>query len=297
MIETRLLIAAATGALIGILVVVALSWTLRISTGHRRGEHEADEPRQGLRLSPLARIVIVLAITAVYVGIAYRRAPQPAATAPAATEQAALAPSDSTLQPGPVSLDVGGVTLAFTAPPGYCLYPTALMQSVIGHQATVNPDNVVHTVFGNCDELRNAYASQSRIRDFGMLMTPKAQLNQPIDKPALDRIVASSVDATSVKETLDQRLKQAQSQLTLQSFSSLGMLDRDASAAYFAYLFKSNKGEETISQACIMAMTTLKGRLVTYYLYSDYDKDARAALLGLLQKAKSGIGDFAAQNS
>jgi hypothetical protein len=74
-------------------------------------------------------------------------------------------------------------------------------------------------------------------------------------------------------------------------------LDRDKNAAYFAYLFKADSGGESFAQACVMAMMATKGRLVTYYLYSDYSKDARTALLTLLQKVKASLGDLAAQNS
>jgi hypothetical protein len=281
---TRLLIAIAIGAVIGIVIVLALSLSLRW-LGARRGE---TTERRALRLPWLAQaaIVVIAMIGYGYVGYFNRSAAPPPEPAPTAA-------SDT---PTTAQIAVGGVTLSFMPPAGYCIYPAPLLDTVIAHQAQINPDNVVHTVFGSCDQLHEAGLAQTRIRDFGMLMTPKAQLSQNFDGPALDRAVASAIDPSSVKETLDQRLRQAQSRLKLQSFSALGLLDRDQSAAYFGYLFKADTEDESFAQACIMAMTTVKGRLVSYYLYSDYSKDARAALLALLQKAKAGIGDFTARN-
>lgn len=284
---SRLLIAAATGAVVGIIVVLALSLSLRW-LGGRRGE--ADAPKKPVRLPwPVQAAIVVLAMLGYgYVGYINRGIAPP----PEPTPTASASDVPTTAQ-----IAVGGVTLSFMPPTGYCLYPSPLIDTVIAHQAQINPDNVVHTVFGSCDQLHEAGLAQTRIHDFGMLMTPKAQLNQNFDQPALDRTVASAIDPSSVKETLDQRLRQAQSRLKLQSFSALGMLDRDKSAAYFAYLFKADTEDESFAQACIMAMTTVKGRLVSYYLYSDYKQDARVALLALLQKAKAGIDDFAARNS
>lgn len=273
--EWRIFLAIVTGAVIGLVAVVAVSLSLRL-VGTRR-----------LPWPVSAAIILVAIIGYGVIGYSNRPAPPPEAPPP---QEAATAPA-------PTQIGIGGVALDFMPPAGYCIYPSPLLDTVIAHQAKINPDNVVHTVFGNCDQLREAGLAQTRIRDFGMLMTPKAQVNQTIDPPALERIIAGSVDPATVKQTLDQRLKDAQSRLKVQSFSSLGVLDREPGTAYFGYLFRSGTQEENFAQACIMAMTTLKGRLVSYYLYSDYTKDARAALLGLLQKAKSGVADFAARNS
>ena len=45
-----------------------------------------------------------------------------------------------------------------------------------------------------------------------------------------------------------------------------------------------------------MAMTAINGRMVSYYLYSDYDKDPRPVIFNLLQKAKAGVSDLAQRN-
>jgi hypothetical protein len=291
--ELRLLLAAATGAVIGIFVVVALGWSLRLLGRRQPASDGADQPaRAPMRLPLWGKAAIIAATMIGYGAIGYTyhgAAPPPDASPPQQAEQSGPA-TDAT-----ATITIGGVALSFAPPAGYCLYPEPLLQTVIASQAKVNPDNVVHAVFGNCDQLRDAAANPARVRDFGMLMTPKAQLEQNFDQAALDRIVASAMDPATIKETLDQRLKDAQS-LKLQSFSSLGVLDREQGTAYFAYLFKSGTQNENFAQACIMAMTTLKGRLVSYYLYSDYSKDARTALIGLLQKVKAGVGDFAARN-
>jgi hypothetical protein len=214
----------------------------------------------------------------------------PAPVDPSA-DQAALVP------PLTAQFDVGGVSLRFDPPAGYCVYPAPLMQSIIIQQGKINPDNVVHTAFGNCGQLRATAEGQARIQDFGMLMTPKAQLEQQVGPPELAQIVASVGDPSTIKETLDQRLRQAQSRLTMQSFSTLGVMQRDKDATYFAYLFKTSAEDGAYTQACVMALTAVKGRLLAYYLYSDYTRDARGALMGLLQKVRAGVGAIEAANS
>ena len=295
----RISLAAATGAVIGVVVVIALAWSIRILGPRRASAGAAPDvssdsagPRR-FGLSLLAKIAIVALATAAYGYLGYINRPAPPDTPP---PDAAPAQSAFAAPTPPAQFNVGGVTLSFTPPSGYCLYPPSLMQAIVAQQGKINPDNVVHTVFGNCDQLREAAATQIRIRDFGMLMTPKGQISQDFDPPALERVIASAAAPGNVKETLDQRLRAAQTRLKLQSWSSLGILDRDRSAAYFAYLFKSETQGESFAQACIMALTTSKGRLISYYLYADYTKDARNTLLGLLQKVKASLGDLGAQN-
>jgi len=103
-------------------------------------------------------------------------------------------------------------------------------------------------------------------------------------------------DQAGVKAALDQRLAAAQSKLALQSFSALGAIDRDPQAVYFAYLSKAQGTGGAYTQACVMAMTAINGRLVSYYLYSDYEKDPRPVIFGLLVKVKAGVSDFAQRN-
>ena len=119
-------------------------------------------------------------------------------------------------------------------------------------------------------------------------MTPKTELNQRVDRAALDQMAAAMPDPANIKATLDQRLSAAQSKLGLENFSALGVVDRDSLAIYFAYLSKAQGADGSFTQACIMAMTAINGRMVSYYLYSDYDKDPRPVIFNLLQKAKAG---------
>jgi hypothetical protein len=199
--------------------------------------------------------------------------------------------------PAATEFAIGSVNIRFNPPSGYCLYPDALLHSVVAQQDALNRGNVVHTVFGDCDQLRAAAANPARVRDYGMLMTPRTQIDRRTDRPALERIAAKAIDPRLVKTTLDQRLRQAQSRLTMQSFSTLGVMQRDKDATYFAYLFKTNAADGAYTQACVMALTAVKGRLLAYYLYSDYTRDARAALMGLLQKVRAGVGAIEAANS
>jgi hypothetical protein len=298
--ELRMFLAAATGAVIGVVVVVALAWTLRVLSESAAVRDQpvpatgvTPAPRRAWRLHwSVGAMIIALSIAAYgFLGYSNRSADKDTQSSDVDANQAAFVP------PLSAQFDVGGVALRFDPPVGYCLYPAPLMQSVIVQQGKVNPDNVVHTAFGNCAQLRATAETQARIQDFGMLMTPKPQLEQAIGKAELDQIVASVGDPSTVKETLDQRLRQAQSRLTLQSFSTLGVMQRDDGATYFAYLFKTSADDGGgYMQACVMALTAVKGRLIAYYVYSDYTRDARGTLMTLLQKARAGVGGFIAQN-
>jgi len=292
--ELRVALAAATGAVIGGMVIVAVAWTLR-SIAQRAapaGTAEfVDAPARPATLHWSAKVAILLVSVGAYGYLGYANRP-PAATASAPDDSA---PADFT--PATAQFAIGGVELNFAPPDGYCLYPPALLGTVVAQQARINPDNVVHAVFASCDELRDAQQTSARIRDFGMLMTPKSQIDQNVGPAELERIVAGAADPAAAKQTLDRRLRDAQSRLRLKTFSSLGMLDRDAHAAYFGYLFRASDGAGGFDQVCVMALATEKDRLVSYYLYSDYSRDARATLNLLMQRMKAGLGDLTARNS
>ncbi len=298
--ELRMVLAAATGAVIGGIVVVALSWTLRALAGPAGPEHAgvtgdggaAAMPPRAPALHWAAKAAILLLSIGAYGYLGYANRPRDIAPPAAAT---VVAPAD-VAEPA-ASFAIGGVGLSFAPPSGYCLYPPALLGAVVAQQAAINPDNVVHAVFADCDQLRDAASSHVRIRDFGMLMTPKSQLAETVGPAELDRILADTVDPVTLKETLDQRLRDAQSRLKLRSVSALGLLGRDPRAAYFGYLFRADGEAGGFDQACVMALTSVKGRLVSYYVYSDYSRDARATLDLLMQKVKSGLGDLVARNT
>jgi len=95
---------------------------------------------------------------------------------------------------------------------------------------------------------------------------------------------------------VSQRLREAATRLDMQSFSSVGVLDRDDSSIYLGFLSKLQSGDETFTQACVMALTAVRGRLVSLYLYSDYTKNPRNTLQALLTKTKASVGAFAGLN-
>jgi len=136
----------------------------------------------------------------------------------------------------------------------------------------------------------------ARIQDFGMLMTPTTLMGQDADSSTVDRFATESLDAVKVKETADQRISEAQVQLSMGSFASVGILDRMDGSLYYGFLSKVTAGGETFDQAAVMAVTVIRRRLVCLYLYSDYGKNPRAALQRLLGRAKAGVADFAGLN-
>jgi hypothetical protein len=288
-----------TGAVIGIAAALALELSFRLM---RRSATAGATVPAGPRVPFVARpwpvrIAIVLFATAFYAIVGYQHRPAPPSTPESAANDApAVADATPQAQTGPTSFNLGGVTLAFAPPQGSCLYPAPLLEAVRLQQGKLNPDNLIDMAFGDCGQLRNTAVNQTRIRDFGLLMTPKADLNRHVDRAMIDQAAGAMQDQTSVKATLDQRLAGAESKLALQSFSALGSIDSDPQAVYFAYLSKAQGAEGAFTQACVMAMTAINGRLVSYYLYSDYEKDPRPVIFNLLAKVKAGVGDFAQRN-
>jgi hypothetical protein len=163
------------------------------------------------------------------------------------------------------------------------------------HKQT-NRDNVVHTAFGDCDQLKSHGETGVRIRDFGLVMTPVAMVGKPVTRASLDDFARATVDPAQVKESVAQRLHEAVTRLDMQSFSSVGVLDRDDRSIYLGFLSKMQSGDETFTQACVMALTAVRGRLVSFYFYSDYTKNPRNTLQALLIKTKASVGAFAGLN-
>ncbi|HKX06756.1 MAG TPA: hypothetical protein VJN67_01120 [Stellaceae bacterium] len=297
----RLALGAEVGLGIGALILVvwvATHWLLRGRPG-------------GISWVQVAiALAIVTASTGAYAVFSYHHQPESKtaaaepATAPSSavpspdgaapsTEQALAMPP---ARPAHAQVDAGGIVLKFDPPDGYCLYPTDLMSVVLAVHKRTNRDNVVHTAFGDCDQLKSHGDTGARIRDFGLVMTPVTMVGKPVTRASLDDFARSAVDPAQVKESVGQRLHEAVARLDMQSFSSVGVLDRDDSSIYLGFLSKLQSGDETFTQACVMALTAVHGRLVSLYLYSDYTKNPRNTLQALLIKTKASVGAFAGLN-
>lgn len=287
----RLALGAEVGLGIGALILLvwlATHWLLRGRLGGISWVHV------------VVALAVIAASTGAYAVFSYRHQPaaEPAtAAAPATVGDAAAPPSDQTLAaPQHAQVNAGGVVLKFDPPDGYCLYPDDLMSVVLAVHKQTNRDNVVHTAFGDCDQLKSHGETGARIRDFGLVMTPVAMVGKPVTRANLEDFAREAVDPAQVKESVAQRLREAVSRLDMQSFSSVGVLDRDDSSIYLGFLSKLQSGDETFTQACVMALTVVRGRLVSVYFYSDYTKNPRNTLQALLTKAKAGVGAFAGLN-
>ena len=289
---TRLALGAEVGLGIGALILVGWLGTRWLLNG---------------RLGAMSwlQIALSIAIIAVSTGayglFSYRT--QPGRPAAAAVDPATIAPSaggaagappvqQAVAIPPPLphaQVDAGGVVLKFDAPEGYCLYPADLMAVVLAMHKQANRDNVVHTAFGDCDQLRSHAESGARIKDFGLVMTPTATVGKPLTRTSLDDFAREMIDATKIREGVAQRLHEAVARLDMQSFSSVGILDRDDSSIYFGFLSKLHVGEETFTQASVLALMIVRSRLVSLYLYSDYTKTPRTTLQTLLTKSKASV--------
>ncbi|HXP73713.1 MAG TPA: hypothetical protein VN823_06160 [Stellaceae bacterium] len=291
---TRLALGAEVGLGIGLLILLGwlgTRWLLRGRLGSVSWVQVA------------LSVAIIGASTGAYAVFSYRSPPSPPATAepapaPPSTDDTAAPPEQQALATPPPHAQVnpGGIVLKFDPPEGYCLYPADLMSVVLAVHKQTNQANVVHTAFGDCDQLRGHAESGARIRDFGLVMTPTTMVGKPLTRAALDDLAREAVDPAQVREGVAQRLHEAVSRLDMQSFSSVGVLDRDDSSIYLGFLSKLQAGDETFTQAGVMALTVVRSRLVSLYLYSDYTKNPRTALQTLLTKTKASVGAFTGLN-
>jgi hypothetical protein len=274
---TRLALGAGIGAGIGAMILLGWGCTGWIL------------PRSLPRLGGFIPAAVVLLSTVAYMFFSYANRP-PLTLPPTPPVVAASEPMPHT------QIDVGGVTLSFDPPGGYCLYPADLMQVVRSMHERANKDNVVHAAFGDCEQLRGHEQTGARIRDFGLLMTPTAMLGKSLSRQALDQLARASFDPQQLKETASQRIRDAVGRLDMHSFAAVGILDRDGNSIYFGFLSKLQAGDETFSQAYVMALTLIRSRLVAIYLYSDYTKNPRTALQRLVTTSKAEVGAFAGLN-
>lgn len=291
---TRTLDGAGIGVAIGALIVAAIActrWLLR-----RRSAPAGEGAQRRFEFGPwwLNAGIVVLS-TGAFLLLAIAAGPPDASPPEQQRADAPPVPATTAVVPH-AQIDLGGVVLAFDPPQGYCLYPDDRMQAALALQKRVNPDNVVHTIFGDCDQLRASTQDGGRIHDFGMLMTPATSMGKDADSATLDSFAAQSFDPVKVKETAEQRIAQAQVQLGMGSFASVGMLDRENGALYYGFLSRVTAGGDTFDQATVMAVTVIRKRLVCLYLYTDSGKSPRNALQSLLGKAKAAVGQFAALN-
>ena len=299
--------AAVFGAVAGCLIL--LGWSI---TRWMLGEIGIPDIRLAAPRALLARrwlirvAAAVLAIGSTTAGFAYlvypgEEAPKPRPAAPTiAAAPATILPPPAPVpapQPAPSArIEVGGVAIGFEPPAGYCLYPPDLLQAVLTTQRKANPDNAVHIAFGDCDQLRNRGSADGRIRDFGLLMTPKAMLAKTVGKSVLAQYARETLDPVQLQRGADNGIRAAERSLEMHSFASAGVLARTDGAVYFGFLSKIRTRGGGFEQAGLMALTVVRGRLIAYYIYADFRWDPRPTLARLQQTAKGGIERMAALN-
>ncbi|HTS90724.1 MAG TPA: hypothetical protein VMG55_01880 [Stellaceae bacterium] len=298
--------AAVFGAVVGCLILLGwliTRWMLG-EVGHPR--LRVPLPRTLAARRWVVRIAAaVMAVASTTAGFAYLvyPSPQPAPTPAPALETAALRPPPAPTPtpmpqaPPPTRIEVGGIAILFEPPAGYCLYPPELLQAVLATQRKANPDNAVHIAFGDCDQLHNRGNDGARIRDFGLLMTPKAMLAKTVGKSVLAQYARETLDQRELQRGADRGIQAAERKLEINSFASAGVLARTDGAIYFGFLSRiKSGGAGSFEQAGLMAMTVIHGRLIAYYLYADFRSDPRPAFARLQPTAKAGVERMAALN-
>jgi hypothetical protein len=188
----------------------------------------------------------------------------------------------------PVAIDIGGVTVQASPPPGWCVYPDATFKFVLQQYEKVDRTNVPHVFFGDCGQIDANTQAQARIRDFGYLGTPRDYLGYQVGDlgPVLDALAESlkAQDFSPETSSIRDKLNKAEVGIQVGEMRSLGLLGRDERAVYSGLLTNARTATEEYRQIGIVGITAVRGRLLFCYVYADYaNDDTLAAVLARAQ--------------
>ena len=198
----------------------------------------------------------------------------------------------------PVAIDVGGVTIRMSLPPGWCVYPDATFKLILERYETIDRSVVPHVFYGDCAQVEANTRDQQRIRDFGNLGSPRDYLGRTVHEPGtlLDKIAAAlqSQDTGAAMSSMRDRLNQAELGIEVGKIRPLGLVGRDENAVYGGFLTSAKMATEKFRQLGILGITVVKGRLLFSYVYADYENED--TLTALLARAQARVAQLRSDN-
>jgi hypothetical protein len=199
------------------------------------------------------------------------------------------------------SLTLGNETVSFAPGSAYCAldgqqYEYDRLMLDWQRQAQAGSNQLVQ-IFQNCTSLEGLRQGQQhgKFGRYGIVLMPLTN-GQPTQVPGMTReaLLAEltkvfskgiELDTKSVEQRLNESLDsvagQDVGQIGINGVKQLGMLDQDSNAIYQGMILTASANNETTVTAGIVAMSMVKGYIVSYNLYDDYvDESTFTSLLG-----------------
>ena len=188
--------------------------------------------------------------------------------------------------PDVVTLDVGGVAVKFAPLPGFCMFPADLYAE--GRQLVdgAMQELVVLASVADCGQLDAAQASLAPVSDDAYVAAPKDLLETNLgdDRAGFVRVMAAELRKTKIDEAIGAAqgriaddLKTKEVDMEISGTTSLGIVEQDRDAVYFAAVqtgkLDSSAVSQSFSRLTVGAATLLRGRAILIYFSADYEPD------------------------
>jgi hypothetical protein len=197
-----------------------------------------------------------------------------------------------------VAIDIGGVTIEASPPPGWCFFSDATFKAVRRRYESIDQKMVVHVFYGDCRQVDANTRTSQMVHDFGSLATPRSYLDRTIDdRRAFLDATAKSIKSRDIDQTvtsLRDKVNKALLGIQVGEVRSLGVVGRDENAVYSGLLTSLKTTEEKFKQVGILGITAIRGRFLTCYVYADYESEETVS--ALLARAQAQVARLMAEN-
>lgn len=203
-------------------------------------------------------------------------------------------------------LTLGTETVSFVPGADYCAldsqqYEYDRLMTDWQRQAQAGSNQLVQ-IFQNCKSLEGLRQGQQsgKFGRYSIVLMPLTN-GQPTQVPGMTRDVLLAeltkvfnkgveLDTKSVEQRLNDSLDsvtgQNNGQININGVKQLGMLDQDPNAIYQGLVLTASANDQTTVTAGIVAMSMVKGYVVSYNVYDDYvDEGTFTSLLGEAKEA------------
>jgi hypothetical protein len=200
-------------------------------------------------------------------------------------------------EPTKTTFTLVGQSFNLTIPDGYCA-PDEKSKAVADTLASADPQNVTDFTYFDC-KIATSAAGERR---YGILKTPKntlivvlpprADLLKEFGKLIADGSLAKALATQDLVGDANKSIKETTG-VDLKISGTPKFVEADDRAAYIVGVMSG--GEDAQRKFALAgALTEVKGRLISWYVYGPYRSDADVA--ALLREVKAYIAGFIAEN-
>jgi hypothetical protein len=204
-------------------------------------------------------------------------------------------------------IDIAGQTVSFAPGSAYCAldgqqYEYDRLMLDWQRQAQAGSNQLVQ-IFQNCTALEGLRQGQQngKFGRYSIVLMPLTN-GQPTQVPGMTREMLLAeltkvfskgieLDTKSVEQRLNESLDSVTGQdvgeIGISGVKQLGMLDQDSNALYQGLVLTASANNQTTVTAGIVAMSMVKGYVVSYNVYDDYVDES--TFTSLLAEAKDAM--------